>query len=274
MSQSKCCCVYDFSIAGSESCVDFLLSPIEQFEIMPLISIYLGWFDVSVTNQTVALFVIFSALLSLRTGLTSYLDDTHLVVPIRFQYILEKYLKGLLLLTHERISRIEGSSFFPIITTLSFYMICLNITGLIPHTAALLSHVAVTITISGSFFIGMNIICVERFGIKFFTLLLPPNTPIGVALILVPVECLSFFCRPLSLATRLFANSMGGHTLVKIVAGCAWGFVNCSCYSYVCHGAAVLIMIPLMILETSVALIQSAVFVNLICIYIGEGLSL
>jgi ATP synthase subunit 6 len=221
-----------------------------------------------------AIFVIVLTILSLRTSLTSYLDGTYLLVPVRFQHVLESYLKGLLLLTHERISRIEGAAFFPIITTLSFYMICLNITGLVPHTAALLSHVAVTITISGSFFIGMNIICVERFGIKFFTLFMPPNTPVGIALILVPVELLSFICRPLSLATRLFANSMGGHTLVKIVAGCAWGFVNCSCYSYVCHGAAVFVMIPLMILETSVAFIQSAVFVNLICIYIGEGLNL
>lgn len=274
MSQSEYCCLFDFYTLDAKPRVDFLLSPIEQFEIMPLIPIYLGWFDISVTNQTIALLLIILTVLSLRTSLTSYLDDSHLVVPLRLQYILEKYLKGLLVLTQERISRIEGTVFFPIITTLSFYMLCLNLTGLIPHTAALLSHVAVTVTISGSFFIGMNIICVKRFGIKFFTLLLPPNTPIGVALILVPVECLSFFCRPLSLATRLFANSMGGHTLVKIVAGCAWGFVNCSCYSYLCHGASVLIMIPLMLLETSVALIQSAVFVNLICIYIGEGLSL
>lgn len=272
MSQSECCCPLDFLIIEQQPSAFF--SPIEQFEIMPLISIYLGWFDIIITNQTVALFLIILTLLSLRTSLTSNLDSSHLVVPIRFQYILEKYLKGLLALSYERISRLEGGAFFPLITTLSFYMICLNLTGLIPHTAALLSHVAVTITISGSFFIGMNIICVDRFGMKFFTLLLPPNTPIGVALILVPVEGLSFFCRPLSLATRLFANSMGGHTLVKIVAGCAWGFVNCSGYSYASHGVAVLIMVPLMILETSVALIQSAVFVNLICIYIGEGLSL
>jgi ATP synthase subunit 6 len=246
----------------------------EQFEIMPLISIYLGWFDITITNQTVAFFLIIFTVSCLRTSLTSYSDRTNLIVPIRFQYVLEKYLKGLLSLTYERISKIEGSAFFPIITTLSFYMICLNITGLIPHTTALLSHVVITVTISGSFFVGMNLLCVQRFGNEFFTLLLPPNTPAGVAFLLVPVEALSFFCRPLSLATRLFANSMGGHTLVKIVGGCAWGFVNCTGYSYVCHGAAVLVMVPLMILETSVALIQSAVFVNLICIYIGEGLSL
>ncbi len=267
MIQGECCSI-------SINLIEGLCSPIEQFEVMPMIFVDLVFFWTRVTNQTLTIFVIILTVLSLRNGLKSYLDRTHLIVPIRFQYVMEKYLKGLFVLTQERISKLKGVAYFPIITTLSFYMICLNLTGLVPHTAALLSHAAVTLTVSGSFFIGMNIRCMDRFGMKFFTLLMPPNTPIEIALILIPVEGLSFFCRPLSLATRLFANSMGGHTLVKIVAGCAWGFVNCSGYSYVCHGVAVLIMIPLMILETSVALIQSAVFVNLICIYIGEGLSL
>lgn len=285
---SGCLCSY-LSIGGEEPsnkaglpinspvievCCPLLPSPIEQFEIMPLFSICLGLFNINLTNQTVVLLLIFITLLIIRASLMNQIDYTHLIVPLRFQFILEKYLRAILALTYERVSKIEGGTFFPMILTLSFYMLCLNLSGLVPHTAAMLSHVAVTLTISGSFFIGMNVICIQRFGIRFFTLLLPPNTSIGVALILVPVEALSFFCRPLSLATRLFANCMGGHTLVKIVVGCAWSFVNCSGYSYLTHGVATLILVPLMLLETSVAFIQSAVFVNLICIYIGESLSL
>ena len=241
---------------------------------MPLIALKLGWFDISITNHTITLFLIFTTLFCLRNSIVSQIDHSHFIVPLRIQFMLERYLKAILYLTSERISKKEGQTFFPIILTLSFYMLCLNLSGLVPHTGAMLSHAAITITISGSFFIGMNVICIRRFGIKFFTLLLPPNTSIGVALILVPVEALSFFCRPLSLATRLFANSMGGHTLVKIVVGCAWSFVNCTGYSYICHGVSTLILVPLMLLETSVALIQSSVFVTLICIYIGESLSL
>lgn len=271
MPKSESCCTYNFSNVCGEN---FFLSIFEQFEIVPLISIYLGFFDITITNQTLSILVTIFFVLALRSGLTSYLDNTYLLVPLRLQYILENYLKGVLLLTKERISRLEGALFFPIITTLSFYMICLNLSGLVPHTPAFLSHIAVTLTISGSFFIGMNIICVERFGTKFFNLFLPPNTPVVIAIMLIPIEVMAFLFRPLSLATRLFANSVAGHTIVKLLSGCAWGFLNCSCYSYVCHGATVLLMVPLMVLETSVALIQSAVFVNLICIYIGEGLSL
>jgi ATP synthase subunit 6 len=256
----------------SDCCL--LHSPIEQFEIMPLFSIHMGWFDINITNHTVIMILLVITIALLRTSLMSQSDFTNFIIPFRFQLILEKYIRSIIFLCYERVSRTEGSKYFRIILTLSFYMFCLNVSGLIPHTGAMLSHAAVTLTISGSFFVGMNLFCVKRFGIRFFTLLLPPNTGILVALILVPVEALSFFCRPLSLATRLFANSMGGHTLVKIVAGCAWSFINFSSYSYISHGVAVLVLVPLMLLETSVALIQSAVFVNLICIYIGESLSL
>ena len=253
---------------------NLLLSPIEQFEVMPLIALKLGWFDISITNQTIVVVFAFLGVFCIKNSMISQIDRSHFLIPLRIQFGFEKYLKAILYLTFERISKKEGQTFFPIILTLSFYMLCLNLTGLIPHTGAMLSHAAVTVTISGSFFIGMNIMCIKRFGIKFFTLLLPPNTSIGVALILVPVEALSFFCRPLSLATRLFANSMGGHTLVKIVVGCAWSFVNCTGYSYICHGVSTMILVPLILLETSVALIQSSVFVTLICIYIGEAISL
>ena len=255
-------------------CCHLLSSPVEQFEIMPLFPIYMGWLDISITNQTSVLVTVFTGLMLMRSSIMNQSDFTNFILPFRVQLVMETYLRSILFLVYERISKTEGSIFFRAILTLSFYMFCLNVSGLVPHTAAMLSHIIITVTISGSFFIGMNILCVKRFGIKFFTVLLPPNTSVGVALILVPVEALSFFCRPLSLATRVFANSMGGHTLVKIVAGCAWCFINFSSYSYTSHSVALFIMLPLMILETLVALIQSAVFVNLICIYIGESVDI
>ena len=256
-----------------DSSSQLLRSPMEQFEIMPLYSMYIGWLDISVTNQTLTLAIIITSILCLRTSLMSPLDPSHFVIPFRFQFLLEQYLRAIFLLSYDRLGEKEGSIFFPLILTLSFYMLCLNLSGLVPHSTSMLSHVIVTVTISGSFFIGMNYICIERFGIRFFSLFLPPNTSIGIALILIPVEALSFFCRPFSLATRLFANSMGGHALIKIVVGCAWSLMNCSGLLYLVHGASSLILVPLMVLETTRALIQSSVFVNLICIYMGEALS-
>ena len=59
-------------MSSSES--QLLQSPMEQFEIMPLYSMYIGWLDVSVTNQTLILFVIMTAVLCVRASLMSSLD--------------------------------------------------------------------------------------------------------------------------------------------------------------------------------------------------------
>ena len=252
----------------------FLLSPIEQFEIMPIIALKLGWFDISITNHTIVVLVIIFGLFVLRGGMLSPRDDSHFIVPFRMQFLFEIYLRGILFLVFERLGKKEGLFYFPLILTLSFYMLCLNLSGLVPHTGALLSHVVIVLTISGSFCMGMTINCLSRFGLKFFRLILPPNTDFGVSLILIPVEALSYVCRPLSLATRVFANCLGGHTLVKIVSGCAWGLLNTSGYSYAFNSFSIMILGPLMMLETTVALIQSSVFVTLICIYMGETFDL
>ena len=59
-----------------------------------------------------------------------------------------------------------------------------------------------------------------------------------LALLLIPIELVSYIFRPISLSVRLFANMMAGHTLLKVIAGFAWtmmlaggGLFNCSYYS-------------------------------------------
>jgi F-type H+-transporting ATPase subunit a len=45
--------------------------------------------------------------------------------------------------------------------------------------------------------------------------------PFVLALLLVPIEVISFVFKPISLSIRLFANMMAGHTLLKVIAGFA-----------------------------------------------------
>jgi F-type H+-transporting ATPase subunit a len=42
-----------------------------------------------------------------------------------------------------------------------------------------------------------------------------------LALLLIPIEIVSYIFRPISLSVRLFANMMAGHTLLKVIAGFA-----------------------------------------------------
>lgn len=86
-----------------------------------------------------------------------------------------------------------------------------------------------------------------------------------LAFILVPIEFVSYFVRPISLSVRLFANMMAGHTLLKVIAGFAWVMMLSGGSFLIGHFVPLFILIVVMGLELGVALIQAYVFTVLTC---------
>ena len=250
------------------------LSPLEQFEILPLIPLYLGGLDLSITNETIILFLIFLVLFSLKTSMVNQSDMTIYVVPHRWQIILETIYKMILSMVVDNIGLKRGQYFFPIVFAVFFYVLSLNVIGLVPYSFTLSSHFVVTFAIALFLFLGINIICVRTHGIEFFSLFLPSGTSAALAFLLVPIELISYVFKPVSLSIRLFANMMGGHTLLKVIAGFGWTLMTCSGVLFIFHYVPLLILIPLLGLELAVALIQSFVFSILICIYLNDAINL
>ena len=58
-----------------------------------------------------------------------------------------------------------------------------------------------------------------------FSLFLPANSSFFLALVLVPIEFISYIARPVSLGMRLFINLMAGHSLLKVIIGFAWSML-------------------------------------------------
>jgi ATP synthase subunit 6 len=253
---------------------NILLSPLEQFEILPVFSLYLGNLDFSITNETIILFVIFFFVYLFKRSIVNQSDSTLLIVPSRWQLILEGIYKMVLSMVVNNIGMIRGQSFFPLIFSIFFYVLCLNIVGLVPYSFTLTSHFIVTFALSLALFIGINIICIRTHGIEFFSLFLPSGTSVVLAFLLVPIELISYIFKPISLSIRLFANMMGGHTLLKVVAGFSWSLMSCSGILFIFHYVPMLILIPLFGLEVAVALIQAFVFSVLNCIYLNDAINL
>jgi F0F1-type ATP synthase membrane subunit a len=67
-------------------------------------------------------------------------------------------------------------------------------------------------------FFGINYIGLRKHGLHFLGLFLPSGSPVMLAPLLVFIELISYFARVFSLAIRLFANLMSGHTLLKILS--------------------------------------------------------
>ena len=249
-------------------------SPLEQFEILPLLPITVSFLDFSITNQTIMLAFIVFFLVSIFFIILKQSTNTLFIVPHRFQTILELLYSMILGIVVDNISGKKAQLFFPLIFTIFFFISSMNLIGLIPYSYTVTSHFIVTFSISFFIFIGMNIICVKTHKLEFFSLFLPSGTSVLLAFLLVPVELISYIFKPLSLAIRLFCNMMAGHTLLKVFAGFAWSLSGTSGILFLMHYIPLLILIPLFGLELGVALIQAFVFSLLTCIYLNDALNL
>lgn len=104
-----------------------------------------------------------------------------------------------------------------------------------------------------------------------FSLFLPANTTFFLALLLVPIEFVSYISKPISLGVRLFINLMAGHSLLKVIVGFSWSMVLLENVQTLGFVIPLFILVLLMGLELGVALIQTYVFITLTCIYLNEG---
>jgi len=158
----------------------------------------------------------------------------------------------------------------PILFTGHAIILFFNLFGLVPFAMTISSQFISTFTVSFLLFVFINIFGIVKHKLNFALLFLPGNMPMTLLLLLVPIEMLSFFFRPISLAIRLFANMMAGHILLKVVYSFVLHFAHglniFTTLGFIANG----FLIILTLLETAVAFIQALIFTILIAVYIQE----
>ena len=97
---------------------------------------------------------------------------------------------------------------------------------------------------------------------RFLAHLVPSGTPRVLIPLMVVIELVRNFIRPLTLSVRLAANMVAGHLLISLVNG---GRITPFVVSIAIFSGAML-----MVLEISVAFIQGYVFSTLRVIYFSE----
>lgn len=254
-----------------------LLTPLEQFQIISLFSIKLFCLDFSITNMllvNILVLLLFSFIISSISSNTNYLGEvSFFLIPSSWQVIIEMLYETISQLLFDNLND-EGEKYFPFISVLFTFILFSNLIGLVPYSFTITSHLIVTFTLSMSIFIGINIICLKRHKSHMLSLFLPANTSFGLALLLVPIEFVSYIFKPISLGVRLFANLMAGHTLLKVIVGFSWSMLLLEDLLSLAHVIPLLILVILMGLELAVAVIQAYVFTILTCIYLNDGINL
>ena len=251
-----------------------LHAPLEQFQILSLVSFNIFSLDFSFTNF---LLINLLALLSyvsfiyFNSSHKNYLQETSFyLAPNAWQ----KGIESVSELTTQLISDIistDNEKYFPFISVLFNFILFSNLIGLIPYSFTATSHLIVTFTLSFSVFIGINIITFKKYKMKTFSLFLPANTTFFLALLLVPIEFISYIAKPISLGVRLFINLMAGHSLLKVIIGFSWSMLLLENFTSIGLILPMIILVILFGLELGVALIQTYVFIILTCIYIQDG---
>jgi ATP synthase subunit 6 len=246
-----------------------ITSPLEQFEIHPLIKLGIGWLDFSITNSTLTLGVI----LTLLTTFYLLTLKTPQLVPTRWQTLAEMLYELVSTFIKDQIGD-KGAPYFPFIFTLFTFILLCNGFGMIPYSFTVTTHFVITFFLSLTVFFGVTLMGFQYHGISFLRIFLPSGTSILLAPLLILIEIISYFAKAISLAVRLAANMMAGHTLLHILSGFAWNMLltgGLLSLAALVPTAIVFVLIPL---ELAIAFLQAYVFTVLTCSYIKDSISL
>lgn len=257
--------MYDFRAA----------SPLEQFEILPIVELSLGTVDISLTNSALWMLIGTGAIILFFLLATRRAS----MIPNRLQSMAEVFYEFVFDLVRDSIGS-EGRKFFPYVFTLFVWILVANLFGLIPsipgaphefHTFTPTSHIAVTFALA---ILTISMVIIYGFwknGLRFLRLVAPKGLPIWLMPILVPIEIISFLARPLTLAVRLFANMFAGHILLKLFAGFIISLLAAKSFLSAIALFPAVGIIFITMLELLVAVLQAYVFAVLTCIYLSDA---
>jgi F-type H+-transporting ATPase subunit a len=240
--------------------------PIHQFEITKLFTIgHIGGHEIAFTNSSAYMFLTVAVIGALMLGTGRQL------IPGRMQSVAELSYE-FVASTIRSTAGSEGMKFFPLIFSLFMFIMISNFIGIIPYTFTVSSHLIVTVALALVVFFTVLIYGLYKNGLKFFKIFVPSGVPIAILPLVMFIEVLSFFLRPVSHSVRLFANMLAGHIALKVFASFigmlgALGFLG--------WAGAVLplgLTMALTALELLVAFLQAYVFAILTCIYLNDAL--
>jgi F-type H+-transporting ATPase subunit a len=170
----------------------------------------------------------------------------------------------------------HGDKFVPYLLTLFFFILAMNLFGLVPGGATATGNITVTAALAIIAFLVIEVTGMRTLGPKGYLstiFYLPhglPGGPGGAVLkvvllaVLTPIELIGKLAKPFALAVRLFANMTSGHVLVLALIGLTFLF-----QSYAVGLGASVLATGVLLLELFVAFLQAYVFTLLTSVFIG-----
>jgi F-type H+-transporting ATPase subunit a len=207
-------------------------------------------FEPLATSLMIALMLLLVAI-AVRASLGAV--DTA-VVPdesLTLRTFVEVFLDYFYTLAKDVMDAKRAKKYFPLIATSACFVFIANVMALLPGFPIATTSLNITLGSALVVFIVFNFWGFKENGFGYVKHLAGPVW--YLAPLVFPIELISLFVRPVTLALRLMLNMSVDHLLLSIFMG----FLT------------VLVPIPVMILGCIVVLVQTLVFTLLTCIYIG-----
>ena len=151
--------------------------------------------------------------------------------------------------------------YLPYMLTLFFFIFFGNVLGLMPGAANLTGNIAVTLSLALFTFLITNFSGNKHYWKHIFW---TPGIQIIMRVIILPIELIGVFSKPISLMIRLFAAITAGHIVLLSFIGLIFIF-----QSYFVGVMSALFVVGLNLVELMVAGIQAYVFTMFSSVYIG-----
>jgi F-type H+-transporting ATPase subunit a len=148
----------------------------------------------------------------------------------------------------------NAARFFPLIGALWMFILFGNLFALIPGFVSPNDTLKTNVGLAVMVFLLTHYYGVKEHGLSYFKHFLGPS--LALAPLMLPIELISHFARPMSLAVRLMGNMMADHKVVM------------SFFALV----PILVPLPFLLLGLLVCLIQALVFCTLTMVYIGMAI--
>ncbi|MGC3999768.1 MAG: F0F1 ATP synthase subunit A [Anaeromyxobacter sp.] len=169
----------------------------------------------------------------------------------------------------KNIGQKDADRFTPYLVTAFFFILFLNLLGLVPFAATATANISVTVMLALFTFFITQYAAIRSMGLGGFLSHLTGGVPRSLWplwFIMVPVETMGLFTKPFALTVRLFANMVAGHFVILALLGLIfvispWVFFG-----------AVPMALAIFLLELFVAFVQAYIFTMLSSLFIGAGL--
>lgn len=241
--------------------------PGTRIELPHLAPIHIGGvsIDLSITKHVVFLWI--AAAIVAAITITAARMNSRRKVPTGFGNLIEVFV----IFIRDEVTLANmgtgGLRYLPYLLTTFFFILVMNLMGVIPYGASSTANISVTAGLAIISFIMIQYSAIRAQGLGRYFAHMTGGVHWLLWPIMIPIEILGLFTKNFALCMRLFANMTGGHIVILSFIGLIFLF-----RSYFIAPASIGFALGVNLLEVFVAFLQAYIFTMLTSLFMGLGI--